>query len=662
MASPIAIPGVGSNLDVGGLVTKLMSVESQPLTDLNTKEAAVQVQISSYASFRGALSTFQGSLQGLEDPSAYTAMRATLGDSTVATASSQPGADPGSHSLEVSSLAQAQRLKSGTYADISTTVGTGTLTIDYGSYDSTGNTFGINGKATSLTVKIDSAHNTLAGVRDAINAANGGVSASIVNDGTGNRLVLSSKNSGTANSLRVSVSDDDQNSTDTTGLSALAFDPTAVAGAGQNMTQVVLAKDAQFMLDGISITKSSNVVSDVLAGTTLTLAKTNVGTPTTLNIGQDISGAKTAVDAFVKGYNDLNTEIGQLTSYDASTKTAGPLQSDSAVRSLVEQIRDGLSAIVGGVPGGFHALAQIGITHDEKGALVVDGTKLNAALTSNPQAVQGLFATGGFSGDSLVSYVGSTDSTKPGSYGVNIGQLATQGSAAGSSAAALTIDSSNDALTVAVDGVTSSITLNHATYASADALATAVQSQLNGSSAFSAGGIGVDVTQSAGVLSIKSHSYGSTSTISFGGGSAESALFGTPTSSAGLDVTGTIGGGFASGKGQTLTSSNGLALKILGGSTGQRGAVNFSRGVAVQLDALITKAIGTSGVVTSRTTSLQGQVKQMDDDRVKIQAQLDAKQAQYTSQFTTLDGLITQMNSTMSYLTQQLNALNTSTR
>jgi flagellar hook-associated protein 2 len=662
MASPIAIPGVGSNLDVSSLVTKLMTVESQPLTDLNTKEAAVNVTISAFGSFRGALSSFQGSLQGLEDPSAYTAMRSTLGDSTVASASSQPGADGGSHTLEVTNLAQAQRLKSTTYQNISDTVGTGTLTIDYGTYDSTGNTFSQNGKATSLTVNIDSAHNTLAGVRDSINAANGGVTASILNDGTGNRLVISAKNSGTVNSLRIGVSDGDGNATDTTGLSALAYDPTATAGAGQNMTQVVAAKDAQFMLDGISITKSSNVVTDVLTGTTLTLSKTNAGAPTTLNIAQDTSGVKTAVDAFIKGYNDLNTEIGQLTNYDASTKVAGPLQSDSSVRSLVEQIRDGLSAIVGGIPGGFHALAQIGITHDDKGMLSVDSTKLNSALASNPQAVQALFATGGFSNDSLVSYVGSTASTPAGSYGLNIAQLATQGTATSSSVAALTIDSTNDSLTATVDGVATTITLDHATYGSADALAAAVQSQLNGSSAFTSAGVGVDVTQTGGVLSLKSHSYGSTSSVALNGGSAQAALFGTATSTAGLDVAGTIGGNFAQGKGQTLTASNGLSVKISGGSTGQRGTVSFSRGVAVQLDSLITKAIGTTGIIATRNTSLQGQIKSMDADRVKIQAQLDAKQAQYTQQFTTLDGLITTMNSTMSYLTQQLSALETSTK
>jgi len=193
MASPIQASGIGSGLDVSGLVDKLMTIEQQPLTALDNKKAAVNVQIGAYATFRSSLSSFQSTLSTLEDPTAYNAAKVTVGDATVATASATSGADAGDHTLEVTDLAQAQRIKSGTFQAITDTVGTGTLTFNFGSYDTNANTFTSNADKGAKTVTIDSAHATLSGVRDAINKANIGVTASIVNDGTGFRLVVGSK-------------------------------------------------------------------------------------------------------------------------------------------------------------------------------------------------------------------------------------------------------------------------------------------------------------------------------------------------------------------------------------------------------------------------------------------------------------------------------------
>jgi flagellar hook-associated protein 2 len=357
----IPTTGLGSGLDVEGLVTKLMSVEQQPLLKLKQKEAAVQLKVSAYGTFRGAVSSFQQSLAGLEQASIYGANKGSVSDSSIATISASATSDLGSHTLEVSALAGAQRLKSGTFTNLTDSVGTGTLTIDYGTYDSTGNTFSVNADRTSQTITIDSAHNTLAGVRDAINAAKVGVTASIVNDGSGNRLVVSSASTGTVNGLRITATDDDTNNTDTAGLSQLAYDPTATAGSGNNMTQVSAAADAKFTLDGLSITKSSNSVSDVLSGTTLNLIKTNVNSPIDINISQDTTAVKGAVDAFVKAYNELHASASKLDGYDASTKTAGALQGEAAISAVMSQIRGGLNAMGSSVKGGFAALPHIGL-------------------------------------------------------------------------------------------------------------------------------------------------------------------------------------------------------------------------------------------------------------------------------------------------------------
>ena len=657
----ITATGIGSNLDVSGLVSKLMEVEQQPLTALNKKEAAVTVKISAFASFRGSLAAFQGTLVGLEQTTAYSASRATLGDNAVASVSTTAGADMGTHSLEVTNLAAAQRVKSGSFAALTDTVGTGTITLQFGAYDGDANTFALNADKASQTITIDAAHSSLSGVRDAINAAKVGVNASIVNDGGGFRLVLTSKETGAKNGIKLSVADDDTTAFDASGLSKLAFDPTGTAGAGKNMTQVIAAEDATFLMDGIAITKSSNTVSDVLQGTTITLLKANTGSPTTLSVTQDTSQVQNAVDAFVKAYNDINKTITDLTKYNTDTKTAGALQGDASIRSLSSQIRDGLTKVVSGIDGNYRALAQVGITLDRSGNLSVDTGKLQTALQTNPQAVQGLFATSAYTDDSLVKYTKAGSSTSVGLYELNVSQLATQGRAVGSAASGLTINSGNDSLTVAINGVTTTVTLAHATYASAGALAAELQTQLNGSTAFTSAGITTGVSESSGVFSLTSNRYGSASKVVLSGGSAQATLFGaTPTTTDGVDVAGSLGGVTGVGNGQDLAHPNGLDVQVLGGSTGPRGNVHFSRGIAVQLDDLIGKALGAKGLIATRTDSFNASVKQIDADRDRLNAQLLVKQARYTAQFNTLDGLISSTQSTMTYLQQQLSALNTS--
>lgn len=665
MANPIPATGLGSNLDVNGLVTRLMEVEKQPLVKLDQKEAAVQLKISAYGTFKGAVSSFQSSLAALQNSGAYTTNKGTVDDANVASVSAGANADLGSHSLEVSNLAVAQRLKSEPYANLTDTIGTGKLTIQFGTYDDTTppGTFTANSKKSVQNITIDSGHNTLAGVRDAINAAKAGVTASIVNDGSGFRLVLASNDTGTENSLKITATDDDNNPTDALGLSQLAYDPTLNAGMGKNLTQVIEPEDALFKLDGLDIKKASNTVTDVLAGTTLTLKKTNIGAPTTLSVTQDTSGVKTAVENFVKAYNELDSTVDKLTAYDAASKTGGTLQGDATVRSLMGQIRDGLSSVMKSAGGSYTALAQIGITVDRTGQLTLNSSKLNTALESNPLGVRGLFATGGHSKDSLINYVRSASSTPAGTYSLNLTQNATQSTAVGSAVANLTIDGTNDALSVTVNGKTASINLTQKTYTDAAALAAEVQTQLNGASGFVSGGVKVSVTESAGVLTLTSNAYGSESKIVLGGGSAQDGLFGVaPVITDGLDVAGTLGGAAAVGKGQELTSSNGLAISVAGGALGDRGDVYFTRGIAVALDSLLSKATGSKGTLSSATEGLQGDVKDIEKQRERLNIQLEAKEKRYLNQFNTLDGLITNMQSTMSYLAQQLSSLNNSTK
>ena len=193
----LSTPGIGSGLDVNGIVNQLMSVERRPLIALDSKEAKQQTQLSAFGALKGALSAFQSSLSGLSSLDKFNANTAKLTDSSLASVSASTSAIPGNYDIEVQTLAQAQKLKSGNFASSNTQIGSGTLTIQFGTYD--GDTFTLNPEKAAQSITITPADSSLAGVRDAINQSDAGISASIVNDGSGDRLVIASKDTGLSN-------------------------------------------------------------------------------------------------------------------------------------------------------------------------------------------------------------------------------------------------------------------------------------------------------------------------------------------------------------------------------------------------------------------------------------------------------------------------------
>lgn len=654
---PLSSSGIGSGLDVNSIVSQLIALERRPLTVLATREAKLQAQLSAYGSLKGALSSFQSAVATLANPAKFTAITANLADATVATATASSAAVAGSYSVEVQTLAQAHKLKSAPFAATSSTVGSGSLTIQFGTYS--GGAFTLNPDKAAATITINSSQSSLTGVRDAINAANAGVSASIVNDGGGNRLVIASKDSGIANALKITVADDDLAHTDNAGLSQLVYN--AATGGTTNLTQTVAAQNATVVIDGISISKASNTLTDAIEGVTLNLLKANTPSATTLTLARDTAGVQAAVQSFVKAYNDLNKTVTDLSKYDAANKRASTLTGDATVRSVQTQLRGVLNTPLTATGGGLTALSDIGITFQKDGTLKLDSSKLNTVLSDSTKDVSTLFAAVGKPTDSLVSFVSSTADTKNGAYLLSVSQLATQGKATGGVAATLApvVTGSNDTLNLTVDGVAASVTLAAGTYTAA-ALAAELQSKINGVVALSSAGIGVTVTQSAGVLSVTSSRYGSASTVVITGGTAKTDLFGTQTETTGVNVAGNIGGVTATGLGQTLTGTgdgSGLVLKVTGGATGARGTVNFARGYAYELDKLAGKILENNSLVDGRTDGINASIKDIGTQRVALERRLEGVEKRYRAQFTALDLVISNLSKTSSFLTQQLDNL-----
>jgi flagellar hook-associated protein 2 len=559
------------------------------------------------------------------------------------------------------------------------TAGTG------GSY--LGAAFTQDGGQASGSIVIDSSNNTLQGIADAINKGNFGVSAAIVNDGSEdapNHLVLTSSATGATSTMKISLSGTASGTTADSALSSLlGYDPSS--STGQNMHQSQAAQSTIATISGVNVTSTSTSITGAIPGVAVNVLKVGSSTLTVANDSNSLLGA---VTSFVTAYNTLNTAISALTANDQTTTpaTVGPLLGDTATQALQAQLRSVLTASITGLSSsaGLTNLGQIGITlgspssgtttnTSSDASMQLDTTKLNAAISTNFSDIAGLFAAVGKSTDPNMSFVSSTAATKAGDYAVNITTLASQGTETGLTplAASTTIDP-NTTWTVTLNDTdpstasnTATVTIPPGTY-TPKALATAIQSAINGASNFSKAGSAVTATvdPTTGALDIVSNLYGSKSNIllSDATGTSIDTLMGSAKPVAGVDVAGTIGGYSAVGSGQTLTGGpgapvTGLVLKVTGGTTGQRGTVGFSQGYAYQLNNMATGFLGTSGTIASETTGLNSSIKDVNSEETDFKARLVTIEANYRTQYTALDVTIASMNTTQTFLTQQFAAI-----
>ncbi|MFT3930421.1 MAG: flagellar filament capping protein FliD [Spongiibacteraceae bacterium] len=373
--------GTGSNIDLEGLIKQVVDAERTPAENrITLKETTLNANISALGSLKSALSDFQATLTKLKSSTFFNARTAVASDSTLISATATSSADAGAHTIEVLDMAKANKVASGNFAGASTVVGNGTLNISVG--------------AKSFDVAITAGQNdTLAGIRDAINNAEGntGVRASILTvsdggSGTVSKLVLTSSNTGVSNAITVAVTGDgDTVDNDNAGLSQLI---------SANLSEIDPAQDASITVDGFAVTSSSNQISGAIEGVTINVLKedpNNVALSSTLTIGIDKSGVKAAVQDFVANYNALVTVFNTLTNYDATTQTRGLLSGDSSVSVMESRIRRIMTSVVSSAPEGLNSLADLGISTNRDGSIALDDTKLSSALSANFDSFDELF-------------------------------------------------------------------------------------------------------------------------------------------------------------------------------------------------------------------------------------------------------------------------------
>lgn len=369
----ITSTGIGSGLDVNTIVTQLMASERAPISLLQTKQSANNAKLSAYGSLKSAVSTFQTALKGLSSAG----LGARTGVSTSPTTlgvTAGTDAVPGSYSIQVTQLAQQTKLSSAGHTDSAALMGSGNMTIQVGA---------------KAAVTIPAGDYSLDTLSKAINAAQAGVSATVVNDGSASHLVITATDSGAANTVKITADG---------GMAEFQFDPAAPPpGPGPVMAQNQAGQDAKLTIDNIAITKPSNSITDAVSGLTLNLLQTTaVGTPVNVTVAADKTAAKTAVTGMVDAYNKLNATIKGMTSYNSTTKTGAVLNGDSGAASIMTSLRRELTtAATGG--GGLKTLSDVGITFQSDGTLAADSTKLSKALDTNFGGVTALFSgTDGF--------------------------------------------------------------------------------------------------------------------------------------------------------------------------------------------------------------------------------------------------------------------------
>jgi flagellar hook-associated protein 2 len=381
-------------IDVNTLVTQLIGVDSVPMHQLERQESGVQSQVSAYGQLQSSLSSLQSSVSALTFGSAFSAEQATVtGSGLSATVTGSP--PTGTYTVGVSQLAQSQSAASAPVASAATVIGTGTLTIQLGTYTANGNTFAPKSGSAPVNITIDASSNTLGGIAAAINSAGAGVNAAVVTDNLGSRLVLTSSNTGASNAFSMTVTDADGNNTDTSGLSQFAFDPTAVAGAGRNLASTQTAQDALFSVNGLGLTSSSNVVTTAINGLTLNLTQAPPAGSTLqsqITVATDATAVSSNVGNFVSAFNSLVKLEQSLTSYNASTKTASVLTGDVAAGQVISQLNAILGKQLSGGTSGYTWMANVGIDFNRDGTLTLDSSKLANALTANPSAVKNMFS------------------------------------------------------------------------------------------------------------------------------------------------------------------------------------------------------------------------------------------------------------------------------
>lgn len=681
--------GAGSGIDTNNLVKQLVSIErAAPQQRIDAKRELTETKISDFGLLSSALSTLKDAAAVLTDPEGLYSKTASYTESDALVPTElDTNVQEGSYSFTVQQMARAQSLAFEGFSSVDDEVGEGDITFSFGSWSRDVNgdidgSFTADADQTSVTITIDGTNNSLEGLRDAINEENFGVTATIVFDGTDYHLTLLAE-SGEQHQLEITVDETGgtPTNTDDSDLSRFAFNESRLQHTGATVDiETQGGQDAELTINGLSVTRSSNTVDDIVDGLSLDiLGETGSGETVTVTVSNDSAFAEQNIRDFVDAYNAfleaLEPVFGSFEVEDEEGKKetrTGSLANDSLAKSTLSQIR---TLIATEIPGLYEAnltsLTNIGIRTETDGTLTIDEDDFESALEDNFEDVQNLFAPS-TNTDTKDFYINSyNDNTKAGSYDVVITTQPSKGVYQGGAInAGITFPYDTSGITyefvVEVNGRTSAtLSLPEASYDDEDAIADALQILINSDETINDAGASVTVEFNSGTggFDITSNSYGASSTVEF---SSVSEIFTTDfgiddgAGTAGTTVAGTINGVTAFGSANVLLPAlgeDGEGLAIVVGENATSGTAYFSRGFAGQLESLIESFLDKQGPIAQRNTTLKDNLDDLDDDEKALDRRIEAYQERLIQQYIAMERIISSINSSGGFLENLINTL-----
>lgn len=676
--------GAGSGIDTKNLVKQLTEFErAAPQLRIDSKRDKAETQISDFGSLASAMDTMKASVTALTDREGMYSKNATFtaSDALVPTKLGT-NVPAGSYAFQVDSIARSQSLSFAGFDDPKAEVGQGEITFNFGDWkrvedDQAPNygdptTFNLDPTAESFTLTIDSTNNSLEGLRDAINKADKGVQASIIFDGVHHRLVVSAP-SGAKNEMEITVSEaaGGADNTDSVGLSAFAHNA-AIADFAATETQT--GSNAVLLVNGLSVTRETNTISDVVPGLTLDLLKAAPGETINITISDDKAFAEENVRSFVDAYNAFLEEVKPLFGFNKAEEkdeegSYGSLRSDPLAKSVLAKFRSDIASEVPGLANtDFTSLANIGIRTNLDGTISINEKDFRNAFDNNFASVQKLFSAETSSSSSDISVNSFGKNTKPGSYDVQITTSPAKGYYNGQKVAPITFPfdpgSQDYSLNLTVNGTQSGniVIPTDVTYANMKDLTDAMQTAINADAALAASGAAVrvssvyDSADNTHRFDITSTRYGSSSGVNITAASGplttELGLT-VAKGTAGVNVAGTVDGVEGFGLGNVLLPKLGEpaeGLSLIIGENATSSTVNFSRGFAGQMQESMNAFLQKNGLFDKREDVLENRIQGLDDREEALDRRMSAFEERLMRQFVAMESILNGLNSTGGFL------------
>ncbi len=651
--------GAGSGIDTDKLVSDLVAAQRLAADKaLTARRDSATAKISAIGQVTSTLSAFSTALTSLATGGTLSA-QASSSDTGAVAAAFTNGAAPLNSALEIRRLASSQTLSSTPIADATAAVGQGTLTFTFGAVTSAGGAataFTANTPASSFTVTIGPGDDSLAGVASAINAAKGGVTATVVRDSGGSRLLLKGA-TGATQGFTVTAD---------APLSEFAF------GVGQTgMSVAADALNAQLVLDGVPVESPSNTVTDLIPGVKLDLKKAQVGTTVALTSSRDTAALSDAVSAYVDAYNQVQSILTALTKApsDADSTDGGALRAESSIRTLQGRLKALTSTRLLPTGNGPSSLAEIGVKTNRDGTLSIDSAALSKAVAADPDRIELLLTASQSSSSPLVAIGSASGAVKSGTYAITDIVAATAGTAAAGVAPAafdtpVTIDATNQILRLTVDGKsTLDVLIPAGDYADGASLAVAMQAAINADANLTAFGKSLTVGWTGTGFSLASKAIGGGSLVSVDTMSPDLVTrlgLGAWTNTNGTNVSGKINGVAATGIDDRLiappTAGAGLVLLVRPGATAA--TVNVNGGITGAMADIYSSLATGDGALASALARITKEQTAIAADSAKVDAKSASMKDTLTRQFAAMEAAVAAFKSTQDFLEQQIDAWN----